>query len=265
MESQYHSAVVASTHNPFYSPPYSLHSDQYLASPGEVDFATNFLGGSSPSYPDPHEDYRFSSSVFHRGPGDSSYHRPPESSTISISDGLDATGLGFSGNTAAAALLVDNLFPAEELALYTPHHHTQNQNQPWSWSSQGQAQAQASIHGVVAPVPVLPSPPEATFLAIKNKQVPLRSSFVHSPDPPLPTPAAMAVLLNSGARSDSQSVYDLSSSATVVRMHGAGIAGGRGGVVSVASAMSVAVATGQDMHESTSREKKHACTMCHKR
>lgn len=232
MQTQY--PPVALHHDPFAyssSSVYPLPSDQYLAPNGEVDFTQNFLGGSSPSYSIPHDDSRY---VFYRG---DSYRPAPATTTATGS--VDATGaLGFSGS---APLSTSSLFPTEELTGYV--------DPTWNWN-----QAQASSYGVVAPVPVLPSPPEATFLPIKSKEVPSSSSIVRSPGPPLPTPAAMAVLLRSRSQSDSQGVYD-GSTVGVATM----------GIRELAGEGMVSVRGAQGAPENTSREKKHACTMCHKR
>lgn len=216
-------------HDPVYAPPpsYASHSDQYLATAGDLEFAANFSLGSSLAYPDPHEGYPY---VFHRGEG-SSYRE----GTTTV--GLAATGLGFSDNNTPS--LTASLFPNEEVPLYS---------QTWSWTQQAQA---SMLHGVVAPVPVLPGPPEVSFLPMKNKQVPSQSSYERPPDPPLPTPAAMAVLLSSGGRADNRGPFDLVE----------GVAAAPNGPTSVG----VGVPASHGTLETASREKKHACTMCHKR
>jgi hypothetical protein len=299
-----HTVTLAPHHDPFYASPasYPLHSDQYLASTGgEVEFATSFLGRSSPTYPDPHEDYHRHGYGLHRGEllQLSSYNRVSEelSSTTNcstISPELDATGgLGFSGNANNTNFSNNGtLFnPAEDLALFAAATNEDYGHGCWSSgpssasSIPSQAQGSSSttvpnaLHGVVAPVPVLPSPPEATFLPIKSKEA---ASFVRAPDPPLPTPAAMAVLLSngsgsgSGSSSGAQSVYDISSPVVMGAGIGVGVEiGGLGGQLLGASTAVVprdnAVAVGAgpavpaSQHEGTSREKKHACTMCHKR
>jgi len=249
METQYHPSVAVAPHHQSYfgAPIYSLHSDQYLATSGEVNFASDFLGESSPTYPDshPHEDYRFSSSIVHRASEASSYYRPLPGSTTT--DGLSATGgLDLPSDNTANTGLLTSLYPAEGLALYSGHEH-HHQTAGWNWSQAQQAQAHDSIHGVVAPVPVLPTQPEATFLPIKTKP-PVSRSFGHPPDPPLPTPAAMAGLLSSGARSEGQTMYNMTSPA-----------------VRAMAAPGVVLPTSADLQENTCREKKHACTMCHKR
>ncbi|KAJ3512179.1 hypothetical protein NMY22_g15411 [Coprinellus aureogranulatus] len=157
--------------------------------------------------------------------------------------GLGATGLGFSENTTST--LANNLFPTEEVTVYS--------GQPWNWTQQPQA---STLDGVVAPVPVLPSPPEASFLPMKMKQVPSPSSYERSPDPPLPTPAqaAMAVLLGSGARADERVPFDMAGGVAAAPIRDSGL-----------GPLSVGVTNNHGLLESTSREKKHACTMCHKR
>lgn len=303
-QSYHHTVTLAPHHDPFYASSvasYPLHSDHYLPSTGgEVDIATTFFGGSSPSYPDSHEDYRHLGYGFHRGEALhlSSYHRSEEpTSTTSISPPLNATGgQGFSENNDSANFDNTALFnAAEELALFAATASSEWGHGYWSSgpssasSIPSQAQgsgsstatgSNAALHGVVAPVPVLPSPPEPTFLPIKSKDP---ASFVPSPDSPLPTPAAMAVLLSSGGSgsgsgSDSctQNVYDISS--PVVIREGLGIGPGAGGfgaqqfvtstpVVPQDNAIPVGAGLGAapSQNESTSREKKHACTMCHKR
>lgn len=238
METQYHTSL----HTPFYShpPAFPLHSDQYLATSGDLDFATNFLGGSSLSYTSPHEDYSF---VLHRGA--SSIYRA-EATTVA-GGGLGASGLGFPESNGSNQEALNSLFPPEELALCT--------GQPWSWT---QAQASA-LHGVVAPRPVLPGgPPEVSFLPLKhskNSQGSSGSSFVRSPDPPLPTPASMVLL--SSSRVDVQgSAYGAAVGSQTVSARG-------GAALGVSAVGSVAMSHG--IHETNCREKKHACTMCHKR
>ena len=303
-QSYHHTVTLAPHHDPFYASAasYPLHSDQYLPSTGgEVEFATTFLGGSSPTYPNPHEDYHRHGYGLHRGEllQLSSYHRASEelSSTTNsstISPELDATGgLGFTRNNANNTNFNNGtLFsPAEDLALFAAatngdYGHGCWSSGPSSTSSiPSQAQGSGSttvpnaLHGVVAPVPVLPSPPEATFLP-KSKEA---ASFVRAPDPPLPTPAAMAVLLSSngsgsgsGSSSGAQSVYDISS--PVLMGAGGGVEIGIGGLRGQPFGASTAVvprdnavtvgagpAVPASQHEGTSREKKHACTMCHKR
>lgn len=225
MEVHYHNP---SLHDPFYPAPssYPLHSDQYLAAAGDVEFAANFSLGSSVSYPYSHE----GSYVVNRGEG--SLYRAEGIAT----GGLGATGLGFSDNNTST--LANSLFPAEEMTVYS--------GQPWGWNQQAQA---STLDGVVAPVPVLPSAPEASFLPLKSKQ----SSYEHSPDPPLPTPAAMAVLLSSGTRADNRGPFDMYDGVVAAPIRD-----------SVLGPPSVGVPANHGL-ETASREKKHACTMCHKR
>lgn len=230
MQAQYQ--PVAHHHDPFSLPSHSvypLHSDQIVAPTGEVDFTQNFLGGSSSSY-NVHED----SSRYNLYRGEVTYRLP---SSVG-----DATGMGFAMHPPNTA---SSLFPAEEFPSFI--------DATWSWN-----QAQASAHGVVAPIPMLPSAPEASFLPIKSKEEPNLSSIERSPGPPLPTPAALAVLLQSRPRPVGQSsLYDSPPSDLGRGAHSAAI---QAGVAVVPGQPEVATA-----ETTSSREKKHACTMCHKR
>ncbi|TFK23711.1 hypothetical protein FA15DRAFT_446538 [Coprinopsis marcescibilis] len=209
----------------------SFYPPNYLAG---VNFTHGFLGGSSQSYalaPD---------GLYRGGPA-------YRASATTSGEEFDATGLGFSGGSMSGSL-----FAGEDAA---PGYFG---DAGWSWAEedqQQQEQAQGLAHGVVAPVPMLPAPPEVSFLAIKSKGS-AAAAIVRSPGPPLPTPAAMAVLLNGRSRSDGgQGGYD----------------DGSAGAAAAAAAMPVPVPVPAPQpsvvvpENSTSREKKHACTMCHKR
>ena len=142
---------------------------------------------------------------------------------------LDAAGIGFAGNASSSS---NTFVIPEDISVY---------NQ-WNWSQPD--------HPILAPAPVYP-----THSAFPVKSA---NTVVCSPTAQLPTPAAMAVLLNPNAQlPDTQqppadfqipqgSVIHTAARPTVIRP--------------VEPVVAV-----QGVPDSPSREKKHACTMCHKR
>ena len=158
---------------------------------------------------------------------------------------LDATGIGFAGNPSSGNTFV----VPEDISVY-------NQSSSWDWSS--------TAHPILAPAPVYQPPPlEPPVKSARNPS----TSFVCSPTAQLPTPAAMAVLLNPNSRSsqlgDQQQQqpqmadYEIPQGSAIISHHTSVTARPIRPIEPV-----VAV---QGVPDSPSREKKHACTMCHKR
>ena len=112
----------------------------------------------------------------------------------------------------------------------------------WDWSQQ-----QPSDHPiVVAPAPIYP---QSSAFSVKSAS---DISVVCSPTAQLPTPAAMAVLLNPNAQlADQQASTDFEGHMSVTA---------RPVIRPVEPVVAV-----HGVPDSPSREKKHACTMCHKR
>jgi hypothetical protein len=188
------------------------------------NFTNGFSRGSSFTYP--HQDY-----PYFVDRGELASRLCPTS--LVDNNPLDATGIGFAGNPSSGNTFV----VPEDISVY---------NQ-WNWSH-------PSDHPVVAPAPVYPQQPA---FSVKSA-----STNICSPTAQLPTPAAMAVLLNPNAQlgdqQQTQSVTDFeipqgSAIHTSVTVRP---------VVRPVVEPIVAV---QGVPDSPSREKKHACTMCHKR
>jgi len=213
----------------------SLPLDQTLASEDGQTFTDGFSRGSTFSYP--HQDHRYS---LDRGELASRL-----CSTSLVGDIIDATGLGFAGDPSQSARFA--VAPEDLVPAY--------QQPTWGWTG-------APSAGIIAPAPVYPQPLETDYFGVKspgNNQM----SIVRSPAAQLPTPAAMAVLLNpNGSRSEeeelSQSGFEIPPGSTVHSSHGTG-SSSRHVTRPVESAVAI-----QGVSE-LSREKKHACTMCHKR
>ena len=202
-------------------------------------FASGFSRGSS----FPYQDYRC---LFDRGEFTSRLC-PTSLVDHTTPTPLDATGLGFSGNPPPGSA-----FGApEDLPAYDPAS--------WDWTTPS--------NGIVAPAPVYAT--EATgYLGMSKPSGEHHFSseqYHHHPSAQLPTPAAMAILLNPHGRSDrehSQSGYPdthFESPPLVGRHVSAALRPfirreGPSGTVQ-----------NQGTSEGLSREKKHACTMCHKR
>lgn len=232
MQTQQYSAPL---HSDFYHTVHGMHftpPDQYLATGGGDFFANSFSGRSSLTYP--HQDYRY---FLDRG-GPSRLSSTRLMSTIN----LDATGLGFAGNPSCTSN-----FHTEEIADYEPR---------WHWPSD----PQQALPEQIIPYAV-PHDPDSAFLL--DKSTFCHGPVVRTPAAQLPTPAAMAVLLNPGIRSDVHTTHlpyapplpptDLTP--IVPNSH--------------PPATYTTEAAGETAMPShildLSREKKHACTMCHKR
>lgn len=148
---------------------------------------------------------------------------------------FDATGLGFAGNPSTSTSFDQ---PPEDISAY--------QDQLWAWTG-------ACAGAIVAPAPMYPSSAEPPCFD---------ASDLRSPPVQLPTPAAMANFLNPHGRSQSESLqsgYDIPPGSAIVAHQ----------ISSSAAAIpprpEEPAVTTQAVPESLSREKKHACTMCHKR
>lgn len=197
------------------------HLTQEVAS---QNFANGFSRGSSTSFTYPHQDYRY---FVDRGEL-ASRLCPATSLVDNNSNALDAVGIGFAGNPSSSNTF---LIP-EDISVY---------NQ-WNWSHPD--------HPILAPAPVYPQPP-----AFSDKSP--SSIVVCSPTAQLPTPAAMAVLLNPNAQ-----LADQHQTADFEIPQGSAIhTTARPAIIRPVEPV-VAV---QGVPDSPSREKKHACTMCHKR
>ncbi|KAG6910617.1 hypothetical protein DXG01_009126 [Tephrocybe rancida] len=211
-----------------------------LVSPTGLDLSS-FSRGSSLSCP--HQEYRHSND--RGGPVGLA---EPMSSLSSIS--LCATGLGFSGHSVST----NNSFQAEAIAEFPSQEQ-------WQW-----APSSEPLHGLpLAPVPHAPQLQHAEheFAQIKRSTAdyPIEPSVVLSPAAQRPTPASMAILLNQTSRSEMDSPQ--------ISFHRPS---GNAQAQTVPAPQFVPVpqpplepdATTQ-ADDLLSRERKHACTMCHKR
>lgn len=239
----------APLHFDYYDPtPQASHlpmTDPFLAQDDGQNFTSGFSRGSSFTYP--HQDYRY---LLDRG------ELASRVCTSSLVDGpFDATGLGFAGDPSSSAAFIP---VPEDISAY--HQPAWDQ-----WIG-----APGATQGIVAPAPVYPSAAEPPYFGIKdaaaNQAVASSSSsttsVVRAPPVQLPTPAAMAILLNPHGRSEgelAQSGYDIPPGSAVLAHRAS----------SSAAALPLRPeepgVTTQGVPESLSREKKHACTMCHKR
>ncbi|KAF9466918.1 hypothetical protein BDZ94DRAFT_1250088 [Collybia nuda] len=221
----------APSHQPFYYNPldvYRTAPDQYFATDELHD--SRFSRGSSLSFP--HQDYRYFSDRGH----------PPrqlQSHSSLAGTGLGATGMAITGGTANSS----RDFRTEGIAGC----HEQHQ---WYWPSPS-----ASFHGV-AQMPPTPCPPAVQVSTVKRPME--YTPVVLSPAAQLPTPASMAVLLNPYVRSEqqpSQEPFPQPQQPQRAPLP-----------VPVRHVPLVAdIAVPQSSSDNHSREKKHGCTMCHKR
>jgi hypothetical protein len=223
----------------------------------------------------PHEDYRYMTDRGGPSTVGAGLSVPYDPSTTAPSIGFDATGLGFAENNHGTANPSDYCHPEDIPGSY-------EQTQGWQWechSTTGQAVvAPASLphpHPLALPqlhAPVLPqlpsttnSPPDPAFLdltsTIKSAVTVERSqnySSVRSPTAQLPTPAAMAVLLNPNGHGREQTPAQVAMDA--------GLSAQQPPPAMMQMSSGVADATALiPVPDLLSREKKHACTMCHKR
>ena len=202
--------------------PQTHYPHPHLTQDASQNFTNGFSRGSSTSFAYPHQDYRY---FVDRGELAS---RLCPTSLVNNSS-LDAAGIGFAGNPSSSNTFV---IP-EDISVY---------NQ-WNWSQPD--------HPILAPAPVYPQQPAFSVKSTTSTAV------VCSPTAQLPTPAAMAVLLNPNAQladqQQTQADFEIPQ-ASVIQTARPTI------IRSVEPVVAV-----QGVPDSPSREKKHACTMCHKR
>ena len=212
-----------------YQHPQAQYPHPHLTQDASQNFANGFSRGSSTSFAYPHQDYRY---FVDRG--ELASRLCPTSLVNNTS--LDAAGIGFAGNPSSSS---NTFVIPEDISVY---------NQ-WNWSQPD--------HPILAPAPVYPHPPA---FSVKS------ASSVCSPTAQLPTPAAMAVLLNPNAQlvdqqQQQQQTQAVMSTADFEIPQGSAIHTARPTIIRPVEPV-VAV---QGVPDSPSREKKHACTMCHKR
>lgn len=205
-----------------------IHDPYLIAANTAPNFENGFSRGSS--FPYPHQDYRY---LLDRGELAS---RLCETSLVDHT--LDATGLGFAGNPSSGACAFG---APEDIPVY--------QSPGWDWEGH-------SSSDIIAPAPVYAAPPDSAYFSGKSSSG--QPSGVQSTLAQLPTPAAMAILLNPRGRSDgepTQSGYEAPPVSVLATSQESR---------PLVRPAQPAVAT-QASPEALSREKKHACTMCHKR
>lgn len=215
----------------------------------------------------------------------------PSTTTTSMTFG--ATGLGYpETDNSVTTTTIDTA--SMSASGREPYCHpedipaTYEQTQGWQWECHSTAPGQAAMvpgshphpHPLVHPqlhVPVLPQlpsttarssgalPPDSAFLELTST---IKSAVtvgqaqnyrpVRSPTAQLPTPAAMAVLLNPSGHGRAQTPQGA--------MDPAGLSSQQPPPAMIQMPSSVADATAlMPVPDILSREKKHACTMCHKR
>ena len=207
--------------------PQAHYPHPHLSQDASQNFSNGFSRGSSTSFAYPHQDYRY---FVDRG--ELASRLCPTS--LVDNNALDAAGIGFAGNPSSSNTFV---IP-EDISVY---------NQ-WNWSQPEQP--------ILAPAPVYP--PHQSAFSVKSTSS-ISSAVVCSPTAQLPTPAAMAVLLNPNAQLVDQQHSQVATDFEIPQ--GSAIQTARPAIVRPVEPV-VAV---QVVPESPSREKKHACTMCHKR
>ena len=242
---------TTATANSFDYPPHPHHDPYLTLQDGSQNFTNGFSRGSSTSFTYPHQDYRY---FLHRGELASRFC--PTSlvdNNNTNNNSLDATGIGFSGNNP--------FIVPEDISVY---------NQ-WDWSP---TVATAVPTPVSAPAPIYPSPQQPTFSpsvkssnrnppppsSSSSSSSPSSSSVLCSPTAQLPTPAAMAVLLNPNVNRSSQ-VAETVDYVEIPQPSAIPVSSVTARPIRPVEPV-VAV---QGVPDSPSREKKHACTMCHKR
>lgn len=211
---------------PDYPQAHYPHHPHDLTQDASPNFSNGFSRGSSTSFAYPHQDYyRY---FVDRGEFQASRLCP---TSLVDNNALDAAGIGFAGNPSSSNTFV---IP-EDISVY---------NQ-WNWSQPD--------HPILAPAPVYPQPPAFSVKSANSSS----TAVVCSPTAQLPTPAAMAVLLNPNAQHPTQVAADFEIPQGSAAIHTA-----RPNTIIRPVEPVVAV---QGVPDSPSREKKHACTMCHKR
>ena len=213
-------------------PDYHYPHPHHLTQDASQNFTNGFSRGSSTSFAYPHQDYRY---FVDRG--ELASRLCPTS--LVDNNALDAAGIGFAGNPSSSNTFV---IP-EDISVY---------NQ-WNWSQPD--------HPILAPAPVYPHQPPFSVKSPSNSIS--SSAVVCSPTAQLPTPAAMAVLLNPNAQLvDQQQQHPTQVPTTDFEIpQRSAIHTVRPTIIRPVEPV-VAV---QGVPDSPSREKKHACTMCHKR
>ncbi|RDB21231.1 Zinc finger protein PLAGL2 [Hypsizygus marmoreus] len=250
-------------------------TSSHFLSTGGLDHA-GFSRGSSLTYP--HQEYRYFPDRGGEPP------RLPESACSSLAhlgSSQCATGMAIPG--ANFAVSGSEVFHPEGIADYQVQ-------QRWRWPE--------TLHGVphlAAAAPAPPAPPQVPQISqqfgytatIKSAMLhdqmgrhpppPPSPAVVRSPTAQLPTPASMAVLLNPHARSERGEAQSSLYHGTQPQMHGANPRAAHMPAAHPAappfpppSAAAVSQLcpvepTREPGADSLSREKKHACTMCHKR
>ena len=199
-----------------------------------------FSRGSSTSFSYGHQEYRY---FVDRGGGgelgtssSSSSSRLCPTSLVDNNNALDAAGIGFAGNNDASSGSNPFVIP-EDISVYST-----SSNQ-WNWTQPDPPPP------ILAPAPLYPP------FSLKSPPPPL----VCSPTAQLPTPAAMAVLLNPNAQ---HTDFDEIPQGSAAAIHTTTTITARPNVIRPVEPVVLAV---QSVPDSPSREKKHACTMCHKR
>lgn len=156
---------------------------------------------------------------------------------------LDAAGIGFAGNPQAPPSNSNNnnfVIP-EDISVY---------NNQWNWTQPDQPT-------ILAPAPVYPHQTVKNSATINS----LSSAVAvcsQQPTAQLPTPAAMAVLLNPNLQTDFEIPQGSEEAESVIQTV-------TRPAVMLRPPVEPVVAAVQSVPDSPSREKKHACTMCHKR
>jgi hypothetical protein len=184
--------------------------------------------------------------------------RGQDAAAITVSSGLagsSATGLAIAGGTVAVSGSSD-FFRLPDPEGLTDYRYEQQ----WQWPDTSE-----SLHGVTfAAGPVSSSSRNTAPEFALNKSTLDATAFtseVLQPAAQLPTPASMAVLLNhNNSRSEMRTPQAQQELASGVRRDGNATA--RPTVPDVHANVALAQAS---LESTPSREKKHGCTMCHKR
>lgn len=209
--------------------------DEYLA---PTQNSLNYGGFSRGSLPYPRPEYQYFPD---RGRGPSS-----SLASSSIADTTPyATGMSIAGNPNSS---YDAVFRPEGIPEY-------DLSQQWQWMQP----THASIHGHGAST-ALPTAHKESTPAIKSTTS--YGTVLRSPAAQLPTPAAMAVLLNHNSNNRSQAPTDHQATPARAPSTGQPIP------MQTRTAdveLQPSAHTNNHHPETHSREKRHACTMCHKR
>ncbi|KAG6828414.1 hypothetical protein H0H92_008078 [Tricholoma furcatifolium] len=196
----------------------------------------------------PHQDYQ------HPDRGDPVGLAGPSSNLSNT--GLCATGLGISGHSVSTNHC--SSFHAEAIADFSL------QQQQWQWTH-----VPEPLHGLsLAPVHRASQLAQHELSAIKSGQddYSLHSPIVLSPAAQRPTPASMAILLNQASRSDNISSPQISFNLPSESAQSARNAPAQPtSLAAVPQAPIEADAPARHLEDGLTRERKHACTMCHKR